>query len=73
MKIAITIVFILFALWIILRFICRKSWVVRKCGFPLKEGYGVYNRDTRTILDTGLTREEAQKICDDLNKEECEK
>lgn len=43
------------------------KWEVRKCLFPYPEGYATYNPFTRTILDTGLTKERAQEICDELN------
>jgi len=42
-------------------------WVVRKCGFPYKKGYATYNKFKNTILDTGLTKEQANQICDELN------
>jgi hypothetical protein len=43
-------------------------WVVKQCCFPYPEGYTTYNHYKRTVLDTGLTKEEAKKICDELNK-----
>lgn len=44
-----------------------NRWVVRTCGWPYESGYATYNPKTRTILDTGLSREHAQQICDELN------
>lgn len=47
------------------------DWQVRRTIWPFEDGWGTYNIKTKTILDTGLsTREEAQEICDDLNKRE---
>jgi hypothetical protein len=42
-------------------------WEVRRTIWPYKDGYGTYNASTRTIADTGLSREEAQQRCDSLN------
>lgn len=42
-------------------------WEVRKTIWPFPEGYGTYNPGKRMILDTGLTKERAQQICDQLN------
>lgn len=46
----------------------KGDWIVKKCGFPYPEGYCTYNPKTRTLLDTGLTHEEAKEICKELNK-----
>lgn len=40
-------------------------WVVRRCAFPYPEGYATYLPAKKTVLDTGLTKEHAQKICDE--------
>ena len=45
-----------------------KNWVVRKTIWPFPNGYGVYNTKTKTILETGITKREAQQICDELNR-----
>lgn len=44
-------------------------WIVRKCEFPFPKGYATYNPAKKTILDTGLTKKQAQDICDTMNKE----
>ena len=46
----------------------RKEWEVRPCTWPYPEGYATYNPSTKTVLDTGLSREQAQIICDQLNQ-----
>lgn len=46
-----------------------KPWEIRKCLFTYPEGYAVFNYHTNTILDTGLTKQKAQNICDELNSE----
>ena len=43
-------------------------WVVRRCGWPYPKGYATYNSFRDTILDTNLTKEHAQRICDELNE-----
>ena len=49
--------------------ILKDVWVVRACYFPYSEGYATYNKWRNTILDTEIeTREQAQRICDHLNK-----
>lgn len=45
------------------------KWEVRKLLFPYPEGYGTYHTGKRTLLDTGLSKEQAQQICDELNCE----
>lgn len=42
-------------------------WEVRACGFPFESGYATYNPVKNMVLDTGLTKERAQQICDELN------
>lgn len=49
------------------KFLAPK-WEVRQTIWPYHEGWGVYCPDTRTILDTGLPKEQAQKIVDELNE-----
>jgi hypothetical protein len=45
-----------------------SEWVVRKCNFPFPEGYATFNKKTKTILDTGLTKKHAKEICKELNR-----
>ncbi len=47
----------------------QKHWIVTRTIWPYKDGYGTYDRKTHTVLDTGLTREEAQLECAVLNHE----
>lgn len=49
--------------------IWNGRWEARKLLTPYR-GYGVYHTYKHTILDTGLTMEEAQDMCDKLNEEE---
>jgi len=44
-----------------------KQWIVRKVIWPYLGGYGVYNKRHKTILDVGLSREQAEYICKQLN------
>lgn len=45
-------------------------WVVRRSLWPYRGKYSTYNGYKRCILDTGLTRERAQQICDAMNASE---
>lgn len=45
----------------------RDRWEVWRTIWPYPEGWGVYNPKTRTLLDSGLSKEDAQAICDDMN------
>lgn len=45
-------------------------WEVRACGWPYSDGFATFNRYRHCILDTGLTRERAQEICDAMNNSE---
>jgi hypothetical protein len=55
----------LIRLW---RWLRGDWWEVRRCEFPYPEGYATYNPASRTILDTGLTRDRAASICRELNE-----
>ena len=44
-----------------------RKWIVLRTIWPYPEGWGVCSRDRRTILETGLTKEQAQRICDRAN------
>ena len=48
----------------------KEKWKVRRTIWPYEDGWGVYNPKSRTVLDTGLTKEDAQRRCDELNKKE---
>lgn len=52
----------------LLRRLIGDWWEVRKCYWPFPEGFATYHPASRTILDTGLSRDAAQDICDKLNK-----
>lgn len=45
-------------------------WLVRKCCFPYPEGYATYLPSTKTIMDTGLTKEAAELECLKMNDPE---
>lgn len=45
-----------------------KKWKVIKTIWPYKDGYGTYNKITNTLLDSGLTKEDAETRCLELNK-----
>lgn len=42
-------------------------WEIRVCYWPHPRGYATYNPYRKTILDTGLSREQAKEICKELN------
>lgn len=42
-------------------------WVVRRSLFPFPEGYATYNPLKDTILDTGLTKQNAIDLCKKYN------
>lgn len=44
------------------------KWVIRRTIWPYPEGWGTFNPQKNMVLDTGLSEEEAQKRCDQLNK-----
>jgi hypothetical protein len=46
----------------------RNRWEIRRCLWPFPEGYATFNPGTNTILDTGLTKQRAQEICDQMNE-----
>ena len=53
----------------ILKRILNNRWIVRSCRFPYPEGYATYNPFRKIILDTGLTKKQAEQICEEMNKE----
>jgi hypothetical protein len=48
-----------------------SRWMLIRTIWPYKEGYGTYRKNRltgeRMVLDTGLTKEEAQYSADELN------
>ena len=48
--------------------IIGNHWKVVRTCFPYKNGYGTYNRWKKTLLDSGLTEEEAAIACKELNR-----
>lgn len=46
------------------------KWRVRKATWPYPEGYCTYKKvgGQITVLDTGLTKEQAKEICKELNQ-----
>lgn len=49
------------------RWLIRDWWVVRRTCFPFDSGYGTENPARNMMLDSGLTKEEAQARCDYYN------
>ena len=47
-----------------------KKWIVCRTIWPYPEGYGVISKNKRIIIDTGLSKEEAQNVCDEMNKKQ---
>ena len=45
----------------------RKPWKVVRTTFPYPEGYGVKNEITNTLIDCGLSYDQAIKSRDELN------
>lgn len=47
------------------------KWKVCRTGWPYREGYGTYRKNwltgNMTILDTGLTKEQAKAAINELN------
>jgi hypothetical protein len=48
----------------------KGPWEVRRTIWPYEDGYGTFNRKTNTLLDAGLTKEEAQAACNELNQQQ---
>jgi hypothetical protein len=48
----------------------KDWWEVRRTCWPYPEGYATYNPAKKTILDTGLTKEQAEELCKELNSNE---
>ena len=48
-----------------------SKWKVIKTIWPYEEGYGIYRENhitgQRTLLDSGLTKEQAEEECRKLN------
>ena len=55
----------------LIKMLLGDVWEVRRCLFPYPEGYGTYNPYRGMILDTGLSKEEAQRRCDELLRNCC--
>ena len=47
-----------------------ELWVVRKCNFPYPEGYATFMPGKNMVLDTGLTKEHAERACLQMNDPE---
>lgn len=45
----------------------RESWRVVESGWPYPDGYATYHPASKTILDTGISREEAERRVRELN------
>lgn len=46
---------------------CPDRWEVLPTIWPYKPGYGLYNPARNMVLDTGLTRDEADRRCIEEN------
>lgn len=44
----------------------RHRWEVIKTIWPYPEGYGTYCRGCHTVVDTGLSREDAERCAAEL-------
>lgn len=44
-----------------------NHWETRRTIWPYPNGYGTYNAKARILLDVGLSPEEAQARCRELN------
>lgn len=49
------------------RWLIRDRWVVVRCGWPYPEGYCAHNPHRKTSIDHGLSREDAEESCKELN------
>lgn len=49
------------------RKIRKGRWVVRRSIWPYEHGWGTYHPRSMTVLDTGLTKTEAERRRDKLN------
>ncbi|MGH9747259.1 MAG: hypothetical protein ACRD59_14275 [Candidatus Acidiferrales bacterium] len=45
----------------------RHKWDIRRTIWPYNPGWGTFCVRCKTVLDTGLTREEAERRRDELN------
>jgi hypothetical protein len=50
------------------RWLVGDKWVVRRSCWPYQEGFATYNPHRKMVLDSGISREQAQIICDELNR-----
>lgn len=53
----------------ILNKLVGNKWIVVETKFPYDEGYGTYNKFLNTLLDSGLTKLDAEELCKELNME----
>jgi hypothetical protein len=51
----------------IIKKLTGNQWEVRRCCWPYPDGYATFNPSKNMVLDTGLTKQEAQERCDELN------
>ncbi len=45
------------------------EWEVVRTIWPFPRGYGTYLARKNMLLDAGLTKEHAQRLCDELNEQ----
>lgn len=48
----------------------KHKWVVQRTIWPYPEGYGTYCPGCKMVLDTGLSKEEAEETVKELNRGE---
>ena len=47
-----------------------ELWVVRKCNFPYATGYATFLPCQNLVLDRGLSKEPAERVCLQMNDAE---
>ena len=51
------------------KWLVGDKWVVVRTVWPYPNGYGTMNEYRNMLADAGLTKEHAQSICDEMNKQ----
>lgn len=51
----------------------KHKWGIIRTIWPYPEGYGTYCQSCKTVLDTGLTMEDAEETVEELNRRETER
>ncbi len=45
----------------------KSKWEIRQTHWPYEDGWATYCPETHMALDTGLSKEEAERRCEELN------